>query len=567
MGCTGNIPKVIDENQILNEAKKLESESISLTNNMLLCEIADSSVCKIIIDNKIGNGFFCKIKNDNNSIYLVTCYHVLSKIILDIYDEIKLKFNYYTIKLNLKEKRNVLYDVKLDFMAIEIKNEDEIKVKAFEINHDCYNYEYDNTKYDTRGIIIPCLGEDNEVYFPQGMINYSDNKRFLHNCNTIPGNSGAPIILINNIKIIGIHIGYEKAQNKNVGLFFHNILKYFKNEQNKKEVIIYRETYWKDWWRLCRDFCNVYTFFSTGKKYSEFAKVRDKLIKNRTISTAQDLAILKEWVISITQNFWGQFKVDNNLNISFKKKDSKSKILQKSKIIIDMIRKFLESLISKSTKLEDIPVRVQKIIYEYIKDKGYFPKQYLSSFQIYRIDFNFYGGKKKIQDDQVGMILAFLIISGVTVKLILFHMKDNFVEFRNYPNIDKNAKYIGSIMHYLTVDTFNNNPEKKKGIFHLMNFYRNYHIFNKAIELQDDIFDNNILKDEDEYFEYLIPESSMTEFWNLNPEFIQTFQNYVYSWACRLGKLIRLKYQKNDQNLFPRQKLEKPKNRTKRLNS
>ena len=34
----------------------------------------------------------------------------------------------------------------------------------------------------------------------------------------------------------------------------------------------------RDWWRLCRDFCLVYNHFSTGRKYSEFGKVRDNLI-------------------------------------------------------------------------------------------------------------------------------------------------------------------------------------------------------------------------------------------------------------------------------------------------
>ena len=101
----------------------------------------------------------------------------------------------------------------------------------------------------------------------------------MYNCNTAPGNSGAPIILINNIKIIGIHTGYIKIKD---GLFFHNILKYIKNDPNEKEkemvvcqVVRFDYEYIRkpldgikidnlkkdDWWRLCRDFCNVYRFF------------------------------------------------------------------------------------------------------------------------------------------------------------------------------------------------------------------------------------------------------------------------------------------------------------------
>ena len=319
----------------------------------------------------------------------------------------------------------------------------------------------------------------------------------------------------------------------------------------------------KDWWRLCRDFCNVYAFFSSGKKYSEFAKVRDNIIANKTKSMAQDIGVLKEWVISITRSFWDEFKVFTDLDVSFKNIDSKLKIMRESQKIIAMIRKFLESLLSNSTKLTDVPERVQQIIYSYIKDKGYFPKKYLSTYQINRVDYNFYGATKNLSVDQAGMLVAFLIISGVTVQQILLHMKDNFVEFRNYPNIDISGKYIGSIMHYLTRDTFNNNPTMLKEILALMNYYRNYHIYNKAVESQDDIFNNNmVFRDDDEFADYLIPESSITEFWTLNAQFVETFKEYVYSWACRLGKLIRLKYQKSDPNLLPRKKLKRPPDKT-----
>ena len=344
---------------------------------------------------------------------------------------------------------------------------------------------------------------------------------------------------------------------------FEDMNKKVKIPENKKPEPPIKKGLKRDWWRLCRDFCNVYAFFSTGRKYSEFAKVRDNIIANKTKSMVQDINVLKEWVISITQSFWDEFKVFTDLNVSFKNIDSKLKITRESQKIIAMIRKYLESLISNSTKLADIPERVQQIIYSYIKDKGYFPKKYLSTYQINRVDYNFNGGTKKLKDDQVVMLLAFLIISGVTVQQVLLHMKDNFVEFRNYPNIDISAKYIGSIMHYLTRDTFNNNPTMLKDVLALMNYYRNYHIYNKAVESQDDIFNNNMaFKDDDEFADFLIQESSITEFWNLNPQFVETFKNYVYSWACRLGKLIRLKYQKNDPNLLPRKPLERPQDKT-----
>ena len=319
----------------------------------------------------------------------------------------------------------------------------------------------------------------------------------------------------------------------------------------------------RDWWRLCRDFCNVYAFFSTGRKYAGFAKTRDNIIESRVKSIVQDITVLKEWVISITQSFWEEFKIFTDLNVSFKNLDSKIKITKESQKIIAMIRKYLESLIANSTKLIDIPQRVQEILYSYIKDKAYFPKNYLTTYQINRIDYNFYGGTKKLQDDQVGMLLAILIISAITVQQILLHMKDCFVDFKNYPNIEISAKFIGSIMHYLVRDTFQTDPTMLKDVLALVNYYRNYHIYNDEVEGQSDVFANSKeFKDIDEYSDCLVPESTITEFWNLNAQFVDMFKNYVYSWSTKLGKLIRLKFAKGDTNLLPRRGLERPKIKT-----
>ena len=350
--------------------------------------------------------------------------------------------------------------------------------------------------------------------------------------------------------------GVKKFQDVNKNTFIPETVKM---DKRKKKLPMKR-----DWWRLCRDFVNVYSFFSTGRKYAGFAKVRDNIINSRIKAMVQDITVLKEWVISITQNFWDEFKVFTDLNVSFKNLDSKIKITKESQKIMALIKKYLENLISRSSKLIDIPERVQQIIYSYIRDKGYYPKNYLSTYQINRIDFNFYGGTKNLQGDQVGMLLAMLIISGITVQQILLHMRDCFIDFKNYPNIEISAKYIGSIMHYLVRDTFHTDPTMLKEVLALMNYYRNYHIYNKEVEEQNNVFNSSNVefKDFDEFADYLVPESTITEFWNMNPQFVDMFKNYVYSWATRLGKLIRLKYEKSDTNLLPKRGLQKPQIRT-----
>ena len=140
-------------------------------------------------------------------IYLITCYHVINKDSLNFYEEIETIFDNIKQKINLKEKRNTWYNEESDFISIELKPEDQIDADPFEINDNCYNYEYDNNEYNNRGIIIPCFGDNNEIILPYGTIINSNKEKFMHDCCAKSGNSGAPILLVNNIKIIGIHTG------------------------------------------------------------------------------------------------------------------------------------------------------------------------------------------------------------------------------------------------------------------------------------------------------------------------------------------------------------------------
>jgi hypothetical protein len=79
-------------------------------------------------------------------------------------------------------------------------------------------------------------------------------------------------------------------------------------------------------------------------------------------------------------------------------------------------------------------------------------------------------------------------------------------------------------MHYLTRDTFQNDPEMIKELLVLLNYYRNYHLFNEQVEKQRDAFNNDAeFRDADEFEEYLIPEESITKFWELNKQFINTY--------------------------------------------
>ena len=218
----------IDTNSIINEEKVKDGENLTLKKNKILLEKVEKSVCEIIKDYGYGTGFFCKIKYLNKEIYcLITNDHVITKYILLNKEYIEIKLNNKINKISLNLYRRIWNDEELDFTCIEIIKEDNIinNIIPFELDDNCYINNYDNKEYNKKSIVIPSIGINKEIELPQGIIYYVKNNKdmFIHNCNTEKGCSGAPIILINNLKIIGIHKGYDKNNKNNIGIYYNRI--------------------------------------------------------------------------------------------------------------------------------------------------------------------------------------------------------------------------------------------------------------------------------------------------------------------------------------------------------
>ena len=325
---------------------------------------------------------------------------------------------------------------------------------------------------------------------------------------------------------------------------------------NKKKKMI-------DWWKLAKDFTELFVYYKTAMKYSKNRKIRNKRINERKKIIGNELLILKDWIISIEQPFWNEFKVFKNLNLSFKHSNSKIKKEKEIQKIIAIIKKYMENLILKTEKLKDIPLRIQKILYNFLKERNYFPKLFLSTNQVNRLDFHFYGFTRMMNESQRSMLLSFLLINGVKVQQILLHIGEHFPEFKNLKDINTSAKIIGSIIHYLTKDTYSNNPNMIKNFFALLNYYKNYHLNNNEINNCEDIFgDDMIYKDYDEFTKYLIDKSDLSEFWDFNKKFVETYQEFIYGWGVKLSNLIINKFAQKDPDLKPRKRLKRPPDKT-----
>ena len=332
-----------------------------------------------------------------------------------------------------------------------------------------------------------------------------------------------------------------------------------KEEKKKKEKSI-------KWWKLAKNFFNIYYFFSVAKKYSlDYTPLRNTQIETRTHSFEEEIDILKEWIITIEDLCWDEFDNFIDENCAFEKDDSKNKIRRESLRIISVLEKFIEYLITGSSKLKNIPERIQQILYDFIKTGAYFPKKYLSTFLISRLDFDYLGKTRNVTEEQSAMILAFLLLSVVASQEILCNVRENIKQYRNYANVLISAKYLAVILHVLVKNTFKNDVDPIDDIYALFNYYRNYHLENEFIEkekkkmLKSD-YDFEGLPDvnEDEYGKYFLSEEEIEVFFDTNSVFVETFKNNVFIWSLKLSKLIKDKFARKDPYLLPKKPMAKP---------
>ena len=107
------------------------------------------------------------------------------------------------------------------------------------------------------------------------------------------------------------------------------------------------------WWKLARDFFNLFVYIKTAIKYSKNRKYRNQKIKERKNLIGEEIVLLKNWIISIEQSFWNEFKVFKNLNLSFKHSYIKVKIKKEIKKITEIKKKYIKNKIYKKKKIKN----------------------------------------------------------------------------------------------------------------------------------------------------------------------------------------------------------------------
>ena len=351
--------------------------------------------------------------------------------------------------------------------------------------------------------------------------------------------------LINKKKILKKNIGFESFDKERMKTRCGISLKIFGN--GKKKFLLRKKTK-EEWLKLFKDFINIYIFWRSAKNYFINIQKRKKEINIKTSHIVKDIAIIKDWIISVQESFFNEFRNYDQFNSKLNLQSQSEKKQKLKKKVLKVIKIFIDNLVS---SLDDMPYNVESVLIEYIKQKCYYPKKYLCRFQIYRIDFNFYGGTKNLTKCQSAMILSYLIINGVCIQQILLHIKDVFTEYSDCDDINGAVRNIGSILHYMVRDIFKEKQEIINDILALFNYYRNYHLYNEKIEkLKDKIHKKINIEEkdnEDEYSGLLLPYREVKDFFDNNNKYIDEFKDDIYNWAIELTENLNKKFY-NDEN-------------------
>ena len=192
----------------------------------------ENCLCKIKSKLSSGSGFFCKIPYPDQSHLspvLVTANFV---VVSDVKkgNSLKISLNddkeFREIKLN---NRKIFMNHELACAFIEILPEDKI-INFLEIDSDLFKNKEIEYIYKRKSIYVLHYPRGEKAAMNSGILKNLNNETIIHLCNTEPGSSGGPIILLDNLKVIGFHKGSKMKYPENEGILIkYPISEFIKN--------------------------------------------------------------------------------------------------------------------------------------------------------------------------------------------------------------------------------------------------------------------------------------------------------------------------------------------------
>ena len=206
--------KFVDEEVVVDytQLKKIMKSGIEDCLARLRIEVKINGKLK----SKEGTGFFCNIPSKHMKVFITTN-HVLNQEFLDQEKKLILSLkNKLQKEINLELKRFKQTNELYDFTVIEIIKQDNI-YNFIELDENINSKDYIN-----QAIFAFQFSEGTELSYSHGKIISKKDSFFTHNVGTINGSAGAPLVLIDNLKLIGLHkeslTNRENKEKMNIGI-------------------------------------------------------------------------------------------------------------------------------------------------------------------------------------------------------------------------------------------------------------------------------------------------------------------------------------------------------------
>ena len=197
------------------------------------------NICKIYMykDNilcGLSNGFFCLIPypdKDHLIHVLITTYRTINENYFIDKKEIELTLNNDKEKriIKIDKDRKIYMNKDYDTTIIEIKPELDNINNYLELDDGLFK---ENAKeiYNNSKIYLICYGKDNKMDLYYGDIKDIENENLYHLSDTESGSGGCPILSLNSLNVIGLHLGRTPNEYKRGTLLCFPLNEFMKGE-------------------------------------------------------------------------------------------------------------------------------------------------------------------------------------------------------------------------------------------------------------------------------------------------------------------------------------------------
>ena len=196
----------------------------------------DKFLCKIQSKTLgYGTGFLCKIPflNKDNITNFLPILIINSNIIenddIAIGKSILIYLGNEKYSLEIDNSRKIYINDKYNIIIIEINEKDKLKINSFlEIDSNIYKDKL-NEIFIGKSIYLFYFQNGKDLKYSSGSMKNIDNNNFTfeHSCLCDIGSLGAPLMLLSNKKLVGMHKGINEVNYNRIGIFLKEPIEEF----------------------------------------------------------------------------------------------------------------------------------------------------------------------------------------------------------------------------------------------------------------------------------------------------------------------------------------------------